>query len=59
MKYLRPTPMDKPVTLRARVIDMSEKRIKVTCELYSGDLKCATGEVETVRVDQGLFLKHD
>jgi acyl-coenzyme A thioesterase PaaI-like protein len=59
VKYLRPTPMDKPVTLRARIIDMNKKRMKISCELYSGDLKCATGEVETVRVDQSLFLKHE
>jgi acyl-coenzyme A thioesterase PaaI-like protein len=58
VKYLKPTPMDKPVTLRARVIDMNEKRIKVSCELYSGDVKCAIGEVTTVRVNQGRFLKH-
>jgi len=51
--------MDKPVTLRAKVKEMSDTRIKVSCELYSGNVKCATGEVVTVRVDQGLFLKHE
>ncbi|MFX1561117.1 MAG: PaaI family thioesterase [Promethearchaeota archaeon] len=59
VKYLRPTPMDKPVTLRAQVTDMSEKRIKISCELYSGNIKCATGEVVTVRVDLKLFLNHE
>ena len=56
VKYLRPTPLNKPVTLRARVTEMGEKKIKVSCDLYSGDVKCATGEVVTVRVDQKLFL---
>ena len=57
VKYLRPTPMDKPVTLRARVIEMNEGKITVACKVYSGDKKCATGEVHTVQVDQKLFLK--
>ena len=57
VKYLRPTPMDKPIQLRARVTEMSENKIKVSCDLYSGDVKCATGEVLTVKVDQQLFLK--
>jgi len=57
VKYLRPTPLNNPVTLRARVTEMSEKKIKVSCDLYSDDVKCATGEVMTVRVDQQQFLK--
>jgi acyl-CoA thioesterase FadM len=56
VRYLRPTPLDKPVTLRARVTEMGDTKIKVSCDLYSGDVKCATGEVLTVRVDQALFL---
>ena len=56
VKYLRPTPLDKPVTLRARVTEMGERKIKVACDLYSDDVKCATGEVVTVRVDLRLFL---
>jgi acyl-coenzyme A thioesterase PaaI-like protein len=56
VKYLKPTPLDAPVTLRARVKDMGENRITVTCDLYSGDVLCATGEVETARVDVGKFL---
>lgn len=57
VKYLRPTPMDKPIKLRARVTEMSENKIRVSCDLYSGDVKCATGEVVTVRVDADIFLK--
>lgn len=56
VKYLRPTPLKKPVKLRARIIEVSEDKIKVSCDLYSGDVKCATGEVLTVRVDLDSFL---
>jgi acyl-coenzyme A thioesterase PaaI-like protein len=55
--YLKPTPLNRPVTLRARVTEMGEKKIKVSCELYSGDIKCAVGEVETVQVDTKSFLQ--
>ncbi len=57
LKYLRPTPINKPITLRAKITELSEKKIKVACDLYSEDMKCATGEVLAVRVDLGLFLK--
>jgi len=57
VKYLRPTPLNRPLTLRAHVTEMNENKITVSCDLYSNDTKCATGEVVTVRVDQALFLK--
>ena len=56
VKYLRPTPLNHPVTLRAKIIEIGEDKIKVSCDLYSGDVMCATGEVLTVRVDLGIFL---
>ena len=59
VRYLRPTPLGRPVTLRARVIEMDEKRIKVSCDLLSDDVTCATGEVLTVQVDPSLFLKSE
>jgi acyl-coenzyme A thioesterase PaaI-like protein len=58
VKYLRPTPIDKPVMLRARVTEMSEKKVKVSCDLYSSDMKCATGEVLAIRINPDRFLKH-
>ena len=57
VKFIRPTPMDKPVTLKARVKETGKRRTTVTCSLYSGDIECATGEVETVSVDPNKFLK--
>ncbi|MHA2042904.1 MAG: thioesterase, FlK family [Candidatus Thorarchaeota archaeon] len=56
VRFLRPTPIDRPVTLRARVTDISGPKMTVACSLYSGDDKCATGEVYTVRVSQDTFL---
>jgi acyl-coenzyme A thioesterase PaaI-like protein len=50
VNYLRPTPMDKPVVLRARVKTMSENKIVVTCSLLADGKECAAGEVVAVRV---------
>ncbi|NHI90058.1 MAG: PaaI family thioesterase [Candidatus Thorarchaeota archaeon] len=57
VRFLRPTPLNRPVMLKAQVKDFSDRKITVSCELYSGDMKCATGEVTTVRVDIDRFLQ--
>ena len=56
VKFLKPTPLDKPITLRARVEEMSEKRIRVSCDLYSGDTITAKGETICFRVGLSEFL---
>jgi acyl-coenzyme A thioesterase PaaI-like protein len=56
VKYLKPTPTDEPVSLRARVKDMQERKITVTCSLFSGETECATGEVIAIRVGQSKLL---
>lgn len=52
VKYLRPTPAGETVTLRARVKKMKERKVTVTCSLYSGDTECAIGEVVAVRLSR-------
>jgi len=56
VKYLKPTPTDEPVSLRARVKEMKERKITVTCTLYSGETECATGEVIAIRIGQSKLL---
>ena len=48
--FLRPTPIDKPVQLRAKIVEMHEKKAMVTCSLFSEKLECARGKVLAVRV---------
>jgi acyl-coenzyme A thioesterase PaaI-like protein len=50
VRFLKPTPVDKPVTLRARVKEIQGRKITVTCSLFSGDTECATGEVVAIKV---------
>jgi acyl-coenzyme A thioesterase PaaI-like protein len=48
--YLRPTPLDGPISLRARVKEMGERKILVGCSVSAGGEECARGEVLAVRV---------
>ncbi|TFG30293.1 PaaI family thioesterase [Candidatus Thorarchaeota archaeon] len=57
VKFLRPTPLDRPLTLRGRVTDDDGRKITVSCSLYADDTLCATGEVVTVGVNPDNFVK--
>jgi acyl-coenzyme A thioesterase PaaI-like protein len=48
--YLRPTPLGEPLALRARVKEMGERKIIVTCSVSANEEECARGEVVAVRV---------
>ena len=50
IKYLRPTPINKPITLRAQVKEMAGKKIVVTCSLYSKKKECAFGELIAIKI---------
>ncbi|GIV95407.1 MAG: thioesterase [Herpetosiphonaceae bacterium] len=48
--YLKPTPMNGPVTLRARIKEVQGKKTTVTCSLFAGDVETVRGEVVAARV---------
>ena len=50
VNYLKPTPIDRPVELVARVREVGEKKAIVDCTLYSDGDPTAEGEVIAVRV---------
>jgi acyl-CoA thioesterase FadM len=50
--YLRPAAIDRPLELRARVVDRSERRSTVACRVLQGDIECATAEVIAVRLKE-------
>lgn len=53
VRYLKPTPNDTPVTLRAHVVETSGRKTRVHCEVYSEDVKTAEADVVAVRVLEG------
>jgi hypothetical protein len=51
VKYLKPTPMDMPLLLKARVEGDVARKTRVLCEVYAGDVLTALGDSIFVRVD--------
>jgi len=51
--FLKPTPLERPVQLRARVTEMQERKALLACSLFSDGEECARGEVVAVRVLAG------
>ena len=55
VRYLRPTPVDKELVLRARIKELREKKVVVTCSLYADNKECAQGEVVVIRAPKTMF----
>lgn len=51
IKFIKPTPMGVPLTLRARVEGDVGRKTRVICEVYAGDVLTAVGDSVFVRVD--------
>jgi acyl-coenzyme A thioesterase PaaI-like protein len=59
VKYLKPTRLDVPAVLRARVTETQGKRSTVYCDLYSGGEKTAEGTVLAFRFGMDKALGAD
>lgn len=55
VSFLKPVPIDTAVTLRAEVIEASEKKMKIVCELFSNEAICCRAEVIAVKVPNEWF----
>ena len=53
--YLRPTPIDRPIDLRARVIERGPKKTRLSCTVQSNGKECAQGDILAVRVPNEWF----
>ena len=58
VKLLRPTPTDRPIQLKARVVDSSEDRATVEAELIAGGKVCDTCRGVFVAVKEGHPAYH-
>jgi acyl-coenzyme A thioesterase PaaI-like protein len=52
VSYLKPTPMDQPAELRARITKIEGRKTWVTCTLSAGGQICVTGDVLGIRVER-------
>lgn len=50
VKYLKPTPNDKPIELRARVREIKGRKTTMDCDVWVSGQKTATAEVIALRV---------
>ena len=59
VRFLRPTPMDAPFELRARMTELHAKKALVHCTIHAGDAITTEGHVVAVRFAQdksiGIF----
>ena len=58
VKLLRPTPIEGPIVLRARVVESSEDRATVEAELIAGEKVCDTCRGVFVAVKEGHPAYH-
>jgi len=52
--YLKPTPNDRLITLRAQVVEISGRKTRLTCQVYADGEVTARAEVIAVRVFEGV-----
>jgi len=57
VKYIRPTPMGVPLTLKAHVEGHIGRKTRVLCEVYAGGILTALGDSIFVRADVGHLAK--
>ncbi len=59
VRYLKPTPMDTPIELRARVLELSGRKARVVCDVFAQGDKTAEADVVGIRVLEGEAAKDD
>jgi acyl-CoA thioesterase FadM len=56
--YLRPTPIDGPLEVRARVKEIKGRKVVVTSTLSARGEVCARGEVVAVQIPDNMVLSN-
>jgi acyl-CoA thioesterase FadM len=54
VEYHLPTPIDRPMDLRATIKQMKGRKVVVKVSLFSGNKLCAKGEVLAIQVPDKL-----
>ena len=53
VRYIKPTPNDRPIELRARVSSLKGRKASLSCEVFVDGIKTAEAEAVGVRVLEG------
>lgn len=57
IKYIKPTPMGVPLTLKAHIEGEAGHRTRVLCDVYADEILTAAGDAIFVRADVGHLAK--
>ena len=55
--YLRPTPLGPQLELRARAVEVGERKVIVAVTLHAADAECARGRVVAVRMPEAMRVE--
>ncbi|MBY9006626.1 MAG: PaaI family thioesterase [Candidatus Lokiarchaeota archaeon] len=55
MELKKPIPIQKPIILKAKVDQIQDKKIIVSCLLFSDNILCAKGEIIALRVSKDFW----
>jgi len=55
--YIRPTPIEKTLLVRAKVTEIKGRKIIVTSSLFAGDEECARGKVIVVQLPENWLAQ--
>ena len=58
VSYLKPTPMDQELVLRARPVEVGERKAVIHCSMFAGETETARAEVVAVRVKSRAGIGH-
>ena len=58
IKLRRPTPINNPLEITSKVVELLDDRVKVEIYLHDGDKLCASGEGMFVAVKEGHPAYH-
>jgi len=53
VRYVKPTPNDKPIELRAQIVEIKGRKTTLACQVYCEGVKTAESEVVAIRVFDG------
>ncbi len=55
--YLKPTPIEGPIELRSRLMEVKERKVVVETDLKVGGILCARGTVVAVKIPDSMVPK--
>lgn len=57
MRHMKPISIKKPVVLRAKVIELKDRKAIIACKVFSGKTECAKAEVIAIKAPEPTWIK--